>query len=86
MQRPVGIVAIMYFSRELAGDTAPCLKPCLSRERVERVANRIRSWIRSRRWCLMFPSRDPDGNYIQVYHLYPQVRDMQQRAPTTDAF
>ena len=27
----------------------------------------------------MFPARDPDGTYIQVYHLYPQVRDMQQR-------
>lgn len=27
----------------------------------------------------MFPAKDPDGNYIQVYHLYPQVQDMQQR-------
>jgi catechol 2,3-dioxygenase-like lactoylglutathione lyase family enzyme len=24
----------------------------------------------------MFPARDPDGNYIQVYHLYPQVQDI----------
>jgi hypothetical protein len=29
--------------------------------------------------CRMFPAKDPDGNYIQVYHLYPQVQDMQQR-------
>jgi hypothetical protein len=27
----------------------------------------------------MFPARDLDGNYIQVYRLYPQVRDLQQR-------
>jgi predicted enzyme related to lactoylglutathione lyase len=27
----------------------------------------------------MFPARDPVGNYIQVYHLYPQVRDIQHR-------
>ena len=24
----------------------------------------------------MFAAKDPDGNYIQVYHLYPQVQDM----------
>ena len=23
----------------------------------------------------MFLARDPDGNYIQVYHLHPQVQD-----------
>ena len=27
----------------------------------------------------MFIAKDPDGNYVQVYHLYPQVRDAQQR-------
>ena len=26
----------------------------------------------------MFIARDPDGNYLQIYHLYPQVRDAQQ--------
>ena len=26
----------------------------------------------------MFSARDPVGNYIQVYPLYPQVRDLQQ--------
>ena len=26
----------------------------------------------------MFVARDPDDNYLQVYHLYPQVRDAQQ--------
>jgi hypothetical protein len=26
----------------------------------------------------MFPARDPDDNYIQVYHHYPQVQDLQQ--------
>ena len=24
----------------------------------------------------LFPAKDPDGNYIQVYHLYPQVLEM----------
>ncbi len=23
----------------------------------------------------LFPAKDPAGNYIQVYHLYPQVQD-----------
>ena len=27
----------------------------------------------------MFLAKDPDGNYIQIYHLHPQVRDAQQR-------
>lgn len=27
----------------------------------------------------MFAAKDPAGNYIQVYHLYPQVRDMQKQ-------
>ncbi|HLI71170.1 MAG TPA: VOC family protein [Ktedonobacteraceae bacterium] len=27
----------------------------------------------------MFPIKDPAGNYLQIYHLYPQVRDMQKR-------
>lgn len=27
----------------------------------------------------MFSAKDPDGNYIQVYHLYPQVQDMQKQ-------
>jgi predicted enzyme related to lactoylglutathione lyase len=27
----------------------------------------------------MFLARDPDGNYIQVYHLYPPVQNLQQR-------
>ena len=26
----------------------------------------------------MFAAKDPDGNYIQVYHLYPQVQEMQK--------
>ena len=26
----------------------------------------------------MFVARDPDGNYIQVYHLYPPVQEAQQ--------
>jgi predicted enzyme related to lactoylglutathione lyase len=26
----------------------------------------------------MFAAKDPAGNYIQVYHLYPQVRDAQK--------
>jgi hypothetical protein len=27
----------------------------------------------------MFPAKDPDGNYIQVYHLYPQVQGLQKQ-------
>lgn len=27
----------------------------------------------------MFTAKDPDGNYIQVYHLYPQVREAQKQ-------
>jgi hypothetical protein len=27
----------------------------------------------------MFPAQDPDGNYIQVYYLYPQVLDLQKQ-------
>jgi predicted enzyme related to lactoylglutathione lyase len=27
----------------------------------------------------MFTAKDPAGNYIQVYHLYPQVHDMQKQ-------
>ena len=26
-----------------------------------------------------FTAKDPEGHYIQVYHLYPQVREMQQQ-------
>ncbi len=26
-----------------------------------------------------FTARDPEGHYIQVYHLYPQVREMQKQ-------
>jgi predicted enzyme related to lactoylglutathione lyase len=27
----------------------------------------------------MFSAKDPDGSYIQVYHLYPQVSDVQKQ-------
>jgi predicted enzyme related to lactoylglutathione lyase len=27
----------------------------------------------------MFTAKDPEGHYIQVFHLYPQVRDMQKQ-------
>lgn len=27
----------------------------------------------------MFNAKDPDGNYIQVYHLYPQIQEMQKQ-------
>ena len=27
----------------------------------------------------MFSAKDPDGNYIQVYHLYPQVQEAQKQ-------
>ena len=27
----------------------------------------------------MFTAKDPAGNYIQVYHLYPQVQEMQKQ-------
>ena len=27
----------------------------------------------------VFTAKDPAGNYIQVYHLYPQVQDMQKQ-------
>jgi predicted enzyme related to lactoylglutathione lyase len=27
----------------------------------------------------LFPAKDPAGNYIQVYHLYPQVQEMQKQ-------
>jgi predicted enzyme related to lactoylglutathione lyase len=27
----------------------------------------------------MFTSKDPEGHYIQVFHLYPQVREMQNQ-------
>jgi predicted enzyme related to lactoylglutathione lyase len=27
----------------------------------------------------LFNAKDPDGNYIQVYHLYPQILEMQQQ-------
>jgi predicted enzyme related to lactoylglutathione lyase len=27
----------------------------------------------------IFTARDPSGNYIQVYHLYPQVAEMQKQ-------
>jgi len=27
----------------------------------------------------MFPAQDPEGNYIQVYYLYPQVLDLQKQ-------
>ena len=27
----------------------------------------------------MFTAKDPEGHYIQVYHLYPQVREVQQQ-------
>lgn len=27
----------------------------------------------------MFAAKDPAGNYIQVYHLHPQVQDMQKQ-------
>jgi predicted enzyme related to lactoylglutathione lyase len=26
-----------------------------------------------------FTAKDPEGHYIQVFHLYPQVRDMQKQ-------
>jgi predicted enzyme related to lactoylglutathione lyase len=26
-----------------------------------------------------FTAKDPEGHYIQVYHLYPQVREMQKQ-------
>jgi hypothetical protein len=26
-----------------------------------------------------FTTKDPEGHYIQVFHLYPQVRDMQKQ-------
>jgi hypothetical protein len=26
-----------------------------------------------------FTAKDPDAPYIQVFHLYPQVRDMQKQ-------
>lgn len=27
----------------------------------------------------IFTAKDPSGNYIQVYHLYPQVEEMQKQ-------
>jgi predicted enzyme related to lactoylglutathione lyase len=27
----------------------------------------------------LFNAKDPDGNSIQVYHLYPQILEMQQQ-------
>ena len=27
----------------------------------------------------LFNAKDPDGNYIQVFHLYPHILEMQQR-------
>ncbi len=27
----------------------------------------------------MFTAKDPEGHYIQVYHLYPQIREMQKQ-------
>ena len=27
----------------------------------------------------LFNAKDPDGNYIQVYHLYPHILEMQNR-------
>jgi predicted enzyme related to lactoylglutathione lyase len=27
----------------------------------------------------LFNAKDPDGNYIQVYHLYPQILEMQKQ-------
>ena len=27
----------------------------------------------------MFTAKDPEGHYIQVYHLYPQVREVQKQ-------
>src|SRR6266852_986974 len=27
----------------------------------------------------MFTAKDPEGHYIQVFHLYPQVREMQKQ-------
>ena len=27
----------------------------------------------------MFTAKDPDGNFIQVYHLYPQVQELQKQ-------
>jgi len=26
-----------------------------------------------------FTAKDPEGHYIQVFHLYPQVREMQNQ-------
>jgi predicted enzyme related to lactoylglutathione lyase len=27
----------------------------------------------------LFPAKDPDGNYIQVYHLHPHILEMQKQ-------
>jgi len=42
--------------------------------------NPSRSWVRLVIWArVACPPKDPDGNYIQVYHLYPQVLDLQKQ-------